>query len=449
MLFSFKSDTETALPFLKISANHRYFTSDGKPFFWLGDTGWLLFSKLNREDAEKYLETRREQGFNVIQVMVVHSTSEVNAYGDSALVNHNIAKPCVTVGSDVSDPKQYDYWDHIDWIVNTAAKKGLYIAMVPVWGSVVKGSHINQTQAKAYATFLVTRYKSFSNVIWMNGGDIAGSDSLKVWNTIGNTLHNLNPDHLITFHPRGRKQSSIWFQQEPWLSFNCFQSGHRTYGQDTSKTDFKYGEDNWRYVEADYSKKPTKPTLDAEPSYENIPHGLHDITQPRWTSADVRRYAYWSVFAGACGFTYGNNDVMQMHKPGEKVGAYGSNTPWTKSINDPGAREMVYLKKLILSRPYFERIPDQFLIASGQGEKYDHLIATRGKKYAFVYTYTGRSMEINGTGLEGNKIKASWYSPRNGSTTLIGTFDKSKAMKFDPPGQPADGNDWVLVLDAI
>ncbi|MBS1503325.1 MAG: glycoside hydrolase, partial [Bacteroidetes bacterium] len=117
--------------------------------------------------------------------------------------------------------------------------------------------------------------------------------------------------------------------------------------------------------------------------------------------------------------------------------------------NDPGAREMVYLKKLILSRPYFERIPDQSLIADDQGEKYNRLIATRGKKYAFIYTYTGRNMEINASELNGNKIKASWYNPRNGNTTLIGTFDKSKNMKFDPPGQPANGNDWVLVLDAI
>jgi hypothetical protein len=449
LLFSFKSDTGTTPPYLKIAGNHHYFSTDGKPFFWLGDTGWLLFSKLNRQDAENYLEVRKKQGFNVIQVMVLHSTAEVNAYGDSALINRNITMPRVTPGDNVSDPKEYDYWDHVDWIVNAAAKKGMYIAMVPVWGSVVKGSHVNQDQAKAYATFLANRYRSFSNVIWMNGGDIAGSDSLKVWNAIGNTLHTLDPRHLITFHPRGRKESSIWFQQEPWLSFNCFQSGHRAYAQDTSKTDFNYGEDNWRYVEADYNKKPIKPTLDAEPSYENIPRGLHDTTQRRWTAADVRRYAYWSVFAGACGFTYGNNDVMQMHKPGEGHAAYGSKNFWFKSVNDPGAREMDYLKKLMLSRPYFERVPDQSLIAGQQGEKYNRLIATRGKKYAFVYTYTGRTMEINTSVLSGSKIKASWYNPQTGNMALIGTFDKSKSMKFDPPGQPVDGNDWVLVLDAI
>jgi hypothetical protein len=442
LLFSFKGDTGNDLHPLKISENHRFFMAEDKPFFWLGDTGWLLFSKLKREDAERYFDTRSKQGFNVVQVMVLHSLSETDAYGDSALTHKDITNPKL-------DTNKNNYWTNIDWVINKAAEKGLYLALVPVWGSVVKSAHINQIQAKTYAAFLANRYRSHTNIIWMNGGDIQGSDSLKVWNMIGNTIHHIDPNHLITFHPRGRTTSSIWFQNAPWLSFNSFQSGHRNYSQDTSKNDFHFGEDNWRYVELDYSKTPAKPTLDAEPSYEKIPYGLHDITLPRWTDADVRRYGYWSVFAGACGFTYGNNDVMQMHMPSDKGSAYGSKEYWYNSINDPGAQQMVYLKKLMLSRPYFDRVPAQELIADRQGEKYNRLLATRGKDYAFVYTYTGRDMDINTGLLPGTKIKASWYDPRNGNITTIGTFAKAKMTKFNPPGEPANGNDWVLILDAI
>jgi hypothetical protein len=448
LLLGFKgSDPE--MPVLKISSNHRYFTANGKPFFWLGDTGWLLFSKLKREEAEQYLDTRARQGFNVIQVMVVHGIKEVNAYGDSALADKNIAQPKVTPGNTFGKDHEYDYWDHIDWIISRAASKGIYIALVPVWGSVVKGDHIGAAKARIYAEFLSKRYRDRSNVIWMNGGDIPGTDSLKTWNAIGNTLHTLDTGHLITFHPRGRTQSSTWFHNETWLSFNCFQSGHRTYAQDTSKKDLQYGEDNWRYVQADYAKNPAKPTLDAEPSYEKIPYGLHDIKLPVWTDADVRRYGYWSVFAGACGYTYGNNDVMQMHKPTDKGSAYGSKGYWYKSINDPGARQMIYLKKLMLSRPYFERVPDQSLIAGPQGQKYNRLLATRGKNYAFIYTYTGREINVNTQSLPGSKIKASWFNPRNGQVTYITTVAKTKTVKFNPPGKQASGNDWVLIIDAI
>jgi hypothetical protein len=450
--FAFVKPEPAALPEIKVSTNKRYFSvSNNQPFFWLGDTGWLLFSKLKRDEAEKYLETRRQQGFNVIQVMVVHDIKEVNAYGDSALVASNLGKPNVTAGNNPENAAEYDYWDHVDWIVERAAAKGIYMALVPVWGSVVKAkaSHINSENAKVYADFLAERYKNKSNIIWMNGGDIAGSDCTDVWNTIGATLRKQNPDKLITYHPRGRTQSSTWFHNENWLDFNCFQSGHRTYAQDTSKKDLKYGEDNWKYVNVDYRKTPVKPTLDAEPSYEKIPYGLHDVKLPRWKAADVRRYGYWSVFAGACGYTFGNNDVMQMHKPTDKKSAYGSKEYWYQSINDPGAKQMVYLKQLMLSRPYFERVPDQSLIAGKQGTRYNYLLATRGDKYAFVYTYTGKNFVVNTTKLPGSKVKASWFNPRNGQITGGIVMAKAKTLNFNPPGNPANGNDWVLILDAI
>ena len=41
------------LPRLKVSDNHRFLvTADGQPFFWLGDTTWELFHRLNREDRK-------------------------------------------------------------------------------------------------------------------------------------------------------------------------------------------------------------------------------------------------------------------------------------------------------------------------------------------------------------------------------------------------------------
>ena len=89
---------------------------------------------------------------------------------------------------------------------------------------------------------------------------MAGSEALPVWNTIGTTLKATDPNHLVTYHPRGRTQSSDWFQREPWLDFNMYQSGHRRYEQDTSKNEKKhYGEDNWRYQQVDYALSPPNP----------------------------------------------------------------------------------------------------------------------------------------------------------------------------------------------
>lgn len=422
-------------------------TDDNKPFFWLGDTAWLLFGKLNREEAEQYLEDRRQKGFNVIQIMVLHTLGAKNAYGDSALVNKNVATPLVTGGADPGNAAAYDYWDHVDYVADRAAAKGLYLALVPVWGSNVKAGHVSPARAEAYTRFLTERYGKRPNIIWLNGGDIKGSDSLAVWQTIGRTLRQTDPHHLITFHPRGRTTSSEWFHTENWLDFNMFQSGHRTYEQDTTASErWHFGEDNWKFAEHDYSLKPAKPTIDGEPSYEQIPHGLHDPKQPRWQAADVRRYGYWSVFAGAFGYTYGHNSIMQMHRQTARQSSYGALDSWQQALNAEGARQMVYLKKLLESRSFFDRVPDQSLVANS-GNRYAYLPACRGAAYVLVYTYTGRTIEFNAGKTGWKKLKAYWYSPKNGKQTTIGTFDAKPVLSFDPPGIPAPGNDWVLIVE--
>ncbi|MGD0343247.1 MAG: glycoside hydrolase family 140 protein, partial [Bacteroidales bacterium] len=450
LCMSCSTGTNTELtPKLRISENKRFLaTETGDPFFWLGDTGWMLFTKLNREEAEKYFEDRRQKGFNVIQVMVLQNVRKaVNVYGDSALINHDIARPLTSAGNSPDDTAQYDYWDHVDYLINLAQKKGLYMALVPVWGSNVRNGSVTREKAGKYAAWLARRYKDKPNVIWINGGDINGSDSTAIWKTIGSIIRQTSPGQLITFHPFGRTQSSKWFHNETWLDFNMFQSGHRRYDQDT--LGLCYGEDNWKYAVNDYGKIPIKPTMDGEPSYEGIPQGLHDPTQPYWTDADVRRYAYWSVFAGGCGFTYGNNAIMQFHKEGDPEPAYGVKDNWDVALNAPGASQMRYLKQLMMSRSYFERIPAQDLLADKQGEKYDYLAATRGKDYAFIYTCNGSTMNINLGKMHWTRLKASWFNPRNGTITKTGTYKAQAIKAFDPPGEKANGNDWVLILDRI
>ncbi|MDR1023892.1 MAG: glycoside hydrolase family 140 protein [Prevotellaceae bacterium] len=446
---------------LKLSDNRRFLvTRDGKPFLWLGDTGWLLH-KLNREQTEQYLEDRRAKGFNVIQTSVLHSLDVQNAYGSRAVEDGDAARPLVTEGADPGNALQYDYWDHVDYAVDLAAQKGMYVAIVAVWGANVKSGRVSREQAAAYAKFLGERYANRSNVIWVNGGDVMGTDSSETWNIIGSTLRQHAPGHLITFHPFGRSRSSEWFHNAPWLDFNMVQSGHRTYEQDPNGV----GQDTWRHIAVDYNLTPTKPTIDGEPSYENIPYGLHDwhldryshlrpedyspaAPQPLWQAADVRRYAYWSVLAGGFGFTYGHNSIMQMLLPSDKQpGAYGATMLWTEALNAEGASQMQHLKRLMLSRPFLEQAPDASLVAN-QGERYNHIQAARGEEYAFLYTYNGREVEVNMGKIKGNEVKASWYNPRNGELTEVGRVRNEGIAAFTPPvPEVKDGNDWVLILE--
>lgn len=429
---------------LAISDNHRWFvTADGRPFFWLGDTAWLLLDKLDREQALHYLDTRRAQGFNVIQVSVVHTLGIDNACGFAALIDQDLARPNL-------DPDPNSYWNHADWVIEQARQRGMYVAIVPVWGSNVKGGRVSREQAAAYGKFLGERYRNQPNVLWLNGGDTKGSDSTATWNALGTAIKAADPAKLMTFHPFGRDASSLWFHWAEWLDFNMFQSGHRTYAQGVDAGQRPFGPSNWKHVRIDRAMTPAKPTLDGEPSYENIPHGLRDTSRMRWTDADVRRYAYWSVFEGGAGFTYGENSIMQFFRTGDRP-AYKAELEWTESINAPGARQMHFLKELMLSLGggYLSRVPDQTLLrdADRDREGYDYVAATRGEGYAMFYTYNGRPFGVNTAQLPWNKVAVSWFDPRTGAYSKEWTLrNRGVGVEFRAP---REGEDWVLVLRRV
>src|SRR5688500_857929 len=55
---------------ISVSADgHFLLAPNGRPFFWLGDTAWELFHRLDRDETDEYLRDRARKGFNVIQVV--------------------------------------------------------------------------------------------------------------------------------------------------------------------------------------------------------------------------------------------------------------------------------------------------------------------------------------------------------------------------------------------
>lgn len=416
---------------LKVSANSRFLQyADGTPFFWLGDTGWLLPQSLKREEVKGYLQQCAQNGYNVVQVQTICGVPCINAYGQYS----NISRENPWDFTAIDREGVYGYWDHMDYIIEEAERQGIYIAMVCIWGGLVKGGAMDTEGAKAYGTFLADRYKNRPNIIWMIGGDIQGSVKNDVWDTLAKTIKATDHNHLMTFHPRGRHTSAQWWAKAEWIDFHTYQSGHRAYGQRFGNKDYPIPdnteEDCWMYVDSTWAHSPIKPVLDSEPSYEAIPVGLHFPDGPRWQASDVRRYAYWDVFAGAFGHTYGHNAIMQMYTPGKAVAYSRTCKPWYEAQSDSGYVQMKYLKALMLSMPFFDRIPDQSIIFRNNGKGYNRLAATRGKDYLMVYNYTSRDMDVDLTTISGKKKNVWWMDCQTGNLTFIGTFDNSRHQHF-------------------
>ena len=103
---------------------------------------------------------------------------------------------------------------------------------------------------------------------------------------------------------------------------------------------------------------------------------------------------------------------------------------------------MKHLKNLMLSLPYFDRVPDQSVIAGKNGTRYNRLIATRGNDYLLVYNYNSVPMKVDLRKISGNRKNVWWMDAATGKLTFIGEFD-SKPTTFNQqnpyPGQVCDG----------
>lgn len=413
---------------LGISANGRYLqTSDGEPFFPLGNSTWLMPEKLTREEVDIVLRSGHAEGYNLAMVKVVDDLPATNAYG---YMSGNEA-----------------YWEHIDYIIDKAAEEETYIGMICMWGNMVKMGKVGDELASDYGKFLANRYKDKDNIIWVLGGDIRGDVAPSVWNSLASAIKSVDDRHLMTYHPYGRTSSITWWNNSEWLDFNMFHSGQRAYDQlrgDGSLAKIDIAEDNWLFAQEAWDTEPARPILDGEPGFEEMPHGMYDVNQPRWKAADVRRYAYWSVFSGACGHVYGHNSIIQFYNGDEETAEYGATTVWTEALRAPGFRQMKYLKMLIESFPYFERVPDQDILLSN-GDRYDRAFATKGEDYMLVYTYANNPLEIDLTRISGNNKRAFWYDVTDGSVMEIGRLSGTSAV-LQYAGPIGPGYDHVLIV---
>ena len=56
----------------KLIVKDRYLAWDnGEPFFYLGDTAWEIFHRLNRDEMAHYFTQRARQGYTAIQGVVL------------------------------------------------------------------------------------------------------------------------------------------------------------------------------------------------------------------------------------------------------------------------------------------------------------------------------------------------------------------------------------------
>lgn len=444
MFFSVHGQSKSKLQQLKVSEQgHFLVNEDGSPFFWLGDTAWELFHRLTLEEINTYLDNRHDKGFNVIQAVVLAEMDGLrkpNQYGQVPFDDLDPTKP------------NEKYFQFVDTIVKLALSKDLYMGLLPTWGDKVTlmwgGGPVvfNPENAYKYGLWIGKRYAAFPNIIWILGGDRPPMDENTDWRPVWRSmakgiLEATNNKALISYHiSGGDKSTSQFIHNEDWLDVNMIQSGHGS-GHDVHI---------WELIARDWNMQPSKPVLDSEPNYEDHPVNPWPTWNPEngyFRDYDVRKQTYRSVFAGACGVTYGHHSVWQFYSPREQKINYPDRY-WTEAIDRPGAYQVGYLRKLIESRPQLTRINDQSVIEKGQGEGGGYICATRDKSgsYIMVYIPIGKTITVNTQSINSKKLNIWWFNPRTAEIKPGGKIANQISMDFTPPSLGIE-NDWVLVIE--
>ncbi|KAF4315175.1 hypothetical protein G195_011306 [Phytophthora kernoviae 00238/432] len=473
-------------------------TASEEPFFWQADTAWELMHRLNKTSIDFYLRTRAEQGYNVVQTVVVSEldgTTRPNFYGDLPFNESDPTKP------------NEGYFELVDWTVDLAASYGILIALVPTWGMYVNGGWhsttpiFNESNAYEWGKYVGARYPGLpkilggdSNALWSwNMSEVQAAyaedpdqdlpsllapieDTSPVWARMHAGLKEAEREQgyasVVIYHP-----TAGWIvkpevtplpyghnmlpNEEDRVSINAVQSGHST-PDPTSKFTPALGWDSTKNYEniVEMRDKFTGPVLDLENHYEEIRTGL-----------------YHGVYNGASGFTYGCNSVWQMYEPRADLlsdanyydpqinqNATGS---WRKDINLEGAWQTQYVTKPLqgLSTATLEQLePARELLASPsdhigksvntfEGMRYISVLASQSRDRYYVYTGYGDNFSLqldNGSGARSGNAR--WFSPRDGqysesSTVNVPESGNGTRVDFTPPSTGGVDNDWLLVVE--
>lgn len=426
---------------LKVSENGRYLQhADGTPFLWLGGTAWSMYINADREDIITYFDNRKAKGLTAIQAVAYpfaypdKEDNHKNRYGhrpfEGTAEDPDLGTPLVVEGGSPDTPN--DYWDHSDFMVREAKKRGMLFAILPCWGSGFINNHgwggwhdvqFTIEQARAYGKFLAERYRNEPHIIWVLGGDTEPDDKIQLYRAMAEGIiegAGGADNALITYHPVAYHSSSEWFHDDYWLDFNMVES-HRKQEQVVD------------LISKDYNKIPVKPTMLAEGNYES----------EGGATLGIHRDAFHSYLSGGMGYVYG----LGLPVP---VWDFSPEQNWRDKLDAPGASDLPHIKKIISACEWWKWIPDQDIFEKGKGNEntVTEKVAVKSseKDEIVVYFADNSPASIN---LEHisivNMADGTWFNPGNGDSVTAGSgFNTSSIVEFKPP---ANWDDAILILE--
>lgn len=418
----------------------------GAPFFIHGDAAWSLLAALDAGGAERYLEDRRRRGYTALLVNLIE-----HEFAPAAPRNRNGDAPFLTPG-DFAAPNEA-YFRHADAILRSAEKKGILVFLFPCYFGYNGGSQgfwkelnaAGAEKAYAYGKFVGARYRDFTNIVWVHGGDYSppeDSAGVRYALEIHRGIAEAAPGKLHTYHGRRSTTALDHTSFAPRLQLNGVYTGDELGGKNTSPAE------PYTLSLRAYERPAFLPHFLIEGRYESVASSKFagDYTSERHR---LRRQHYWAVLSGAAGHFFGNYPVWP----------FGAGWDGAKGMDSPGNRDMGFLREVFTSRAWQSLIPDtgHRTVTAGYGAfgATDYVTAGRaaGGELAMAYVpHTGkgaRTLTVD-LGQFAGPVRAQWFNPADGSYTPAAQrpLSNSGSHDFVTPGGNGSGTyDWVLILE--
>jgi hypothetical protein len=373
---------------------------DGTPFFWLGCTAWNGALKSTPDEWDRYLQHRRDHGYNVIQLVTTQWRGcDASAEGLVAFTG---------AGRITLHP---EFFRRIDQRMDRVNEYGLVASPVVLWAlpsgagrHLSPGYYLPIHEAVLLAKHIVARYQGH-HVVWELGGDGKYIGELEErWKEIGRRTF-AGIDHApATLHPQGRSYAGDRYAAEPWYSLMGYQSSHST----------AEGTINWINqgpMARQWSLLRPMPYINMEPVYEQIRN---------FTDRDVRQASYWSLFATpVAGVTYGANGIWPwLREDGEPILNHGpspNTQSWANSIGLPGSLQMGYLARFFRQFPWWDLMPANALLAQQPGtadyRRWTSVLSNADQSLILVYVPAAGDVELYNPA--GTTFTGQWFDPVN------------------------------------
>ncbi len=432
---------------LRMAGDRRHLEhSDGTPFFWLGDTWWMGFTRrLSWPDGFRELTADRvAKGFTVAQIVA-------GLYPDMEPFDERGA-------NEAGFPWERDlsrinpaYFDMADLRVAHLVNAGLMPCVVGSWGYFMEFAGVDML--KKHWRNLIARWGAYP-VVWCIAGeglmlyylnrpaDEAERDARikKIragWTEVTRAVWAGDPFHRpITIHPTQFGHEQI--DEPALLDVDMLQTGHSGYRSNGPTID---------RVSKALAHEPKLPVLVGEVNYEGIIEGSRE---------EVQRFCFWAcMLTGAAGHTYGANGIWQVNTRAQPYGksphgtAWG-NLGWEDAYLLPGSRQIGLAKRLLERYAWqaFESHPEWAQPHQTPEDRIQSYAAGIPGKVRVIYF----PAEMGGVarwvkGLEpGLAYRAFLFDPKTGAEEALGTVTGDAQGDYAVPRVPVF-QDWVLVLE--